>query len=194
MERRFCLFFYSLKTPRVVSSAQNISQVSHSHTICNFQPPTLQSQSYSGLSVIKSGFLPWSSIKDKNQLIYVNIWVGRSLFITIQTGGEIRTKFHIHCYAHRVASVLVKDLLWSPICHKDTANSFFYVFPPPVKTSSCSGPVWLPSVETVKTVIISFNLILHQLSSRAHISLCSLSTFTVTSNNKRNYILSQYKP
>ena len=127
VERRFCLFFYSLKTPRVVSSAQNISQVSHSHTICNYQPPTLQSQSYSGLSVIKSGFLPWSSIKDKNWLIYVNIWVGRSLFITIQAGGEIRTKFHICCYAHRVASVLVKDLLWSPICHKDTANSFFFM-------------------------------------------------------------------
>ena len=69
---------------------------------------------------------------------------------------EIRTKFHICCYAHRVASVLVKDLLWSPICHKDTANSCFFMSslpqsrPHPVVDQS-------DSVETVKTVIISFN-------------------------------------
>ena len=81
------------------------------------KPSTLQSQSYSCLSVIKSGFLSWSSIKDKNWLIYVIY----SNWCQDQDQGSdmLLCTERIYC------------LLWSPICHKDTANSLFLCLPSP---------------------------------------------------------------
>ena len=59
-----------------------------------------------------------------------------SLF-TIQTGAEIRTKVQICCYAQKGSIVYCGR----PYAIKKQQIVYFYVFPPPVKTSSCSGPV-----------------------------------------------------